>query len=405
VKANFSLAAYRYSTSSFYSLQDAVAARNISSSANGGTFLQRPRNRFQIYANQALGSRSTFYISGSAQDYWGKAGGSDVQFQVGLNSAFKRLSYSLYVQRSQATFDRKKDTQIGLSFTIPLGKQRSSIKRNVFDSLSASLSRGSNKDSTVQMDMSGGTSGRRNINYGINASRIDGGDNKTTSIGTYATYRSPIGTYSANASAGNQIKQAGINANGAVLIHRGGVTLSPPLGLAFALIEAKGAKGGEVQNGQGATIDRFGYAVVPSLRPYRVNTVSLSPQGLSQDVELGNSSVEVVPRLHSMVLVKINTTQGRPIIAMTEDTNGKALPIGTELLDETGKTVGMVGQAGMAFVRGVEGAGKMTAQWGTGENDQCALPYSIPIRDKGGEKGNLPMTTRVRLRCELPSLE
>nr|WP_329601746.1 fimbria/pilus outer membrane usher protein [Paraburkholderia antibiotica] len=394
---NFSVAAYRYSTARFYSLRDAIYARNFTGD-NADVYNYRTRSRLQLNINQPIGESSSLYIAGSSQNYWGTSKGYDLQYQVGFNSSYKRISYSLYAQRTRLQ-DSHISTQVGLNLTIPLGRVDSN-KPRMFDYVTTNLSRSSNGDSSIQATMSGNSLGATPINYGVTASRIVSGDNRAVSGGGYAIYRSPYATLNGNASIGNQARQAAFNADGAVVIHSGGVTLSPPLGQAFALVEAKGAKGGRIINGQGARIDDNGYAVVSSLMPYRVNTVALDPSDVPLDVELGNTSEEVVPRANSLVKVKIVTTQGMPIFAEVDDRQGKALPMGTELFDESDKSVGIVGQGGLAYLRGLEGEGKLRVRWGNGAAEQCVMPYKIPEDDKTDNSQHAGIVARIKLSCD-----
>ncbi|WP_242540394.1 fimbria/pilus outer membrane usher protein [Trinickia mobilis] len=394
---NFALAAYRYSTSRFYSLRDAVYARNQSAAQNNNLLDFRTRNRLQLNISQPLGGSRFVYVSGSTQDYWDGSRGNDLQYQAGFSSTFKRVSYTLYAQRNRVV-NSGTNTQVGLNLTIPLGRTDSN-KHSMFDAVTVNVSRGSGGVSQIQASAVGNTDGVTPITYGINASRMVSGDDKTVQMGGYGTYRAPFGTYYGNASVGNQGRQASLNVNGGIVAHQGGVTLTPPLGQAFALVEAKGAKGGTIINGQGATIDRNGYAVIPQLTPYRVNSVALDPQNVPLDVELGNTSEEVVPRADSLVFVKLATVQGRPTFAEVEDAYGKSLPMGADLIDASGKSVGMVGQGGMAYLRGIEGNGKLRAKWGAGPNDACVMPYSIPPEERSAD-GKLNIVARVKLHCD-----
>ncbi|WGS45888.1 fimbrial biogenesis outer membrane usher protein [Burkholderia sp. JSH-S8] len=399
VGTNLSIAAYRYSTAHFYNLRDAIYA--LHGGADQNTWYDyRTRDRVQLNINQPLGGSSALYLSGSSQNYWGSARGYDLQYQVGFNSSFKRVSYSLYAQRTRLQ-DAGISTQIGLNLTIPLGHSGSNRQR-AFDYLTANLSRGSNGDSTLQTAASGNTAGVTPVNYGVNASRIVDGDSRALSVGGYAMYRAPFGTFNGTASVGNQTSQAALNASGSVIAHGGGVTFGPPLGQAFALVEADGAKGGAIINGQGARIDGNGYAIVPSLHPYRVNRVGLDPSAVPLDVELSNTSEEVVPRANSLVLVRIATQRGRPTFAETEDAHGRPLPLGTELVDASGRSVGMVGQGGMAYLRGVEGDGRLLAQWGAAPDANCVMPYAIPPASQDVD-GHQTVVAQVRLTCD-PSL-
>lgn len=398
MNTNVALAAYRYSTEGFYSLRDALYARNAEDATlNPGGY--RARSRLQLNINQPLGRLGAVYVSGSAQDYWGGGRGRDMQFQAGLTGAVGRVSYTVYGQRS---YDQhgKAVTQGGVNLSIPLGND-SSVNRGPFDVLTANAARSTNGDSTIQANLTGSAAGNT-VSYGLSALRMAHDTGQTTSIGGYGVYRSQYGTYSANASIGNNVRQASVNANGAILAHAGGVTLSPPFGSAGALIEAKGAKGAEVINGQGARIDSNGYAVVSTLMPYRMNRVGLDPSDLSDDVELLNTSEDVVPRANAFVLVKMPTVSGTPSIVTVEDGNGKPLPLGSRLFDGGGKAVGDIGQGGVAFLRGLEGKGTLVARWGPDPDAQCELPYAIPERKPAGAAGAAAGIARLSLRCEPP---
>jgi outer membrane usher protein len=396
LNTNFALAAYRYSTSRFYSLRDAIYARNQSAEQNSQRDF-RARNRLQLNVTQPLGKNSFVYVSGSSQDYWGGSRGNELQYQAGFSSAIKSVSYTVYAQRNRLV-NSGFNTQVGLNLTVPLGRPDSN-KHRMFDTVTTNMSRSSNGDYQVQASTYGSTSGVTPINYGINASRTATGGDKTAQIGAYGAYRAPFGMYNGNASASNQGRQAALNINGGIVAHRGGVTFTPPLGQAFALVEAKGAKGGAIINGQGATIDRNGYAVIPQLTPYRVNSVALDPSNVPLDVELGSTSEEVVPRADALVFVKLATVRGRPTFAEAEDIEGKSLPMGTDMIDESGKSVGVVGQGGMAYLRGVEGDGKLLAKWGAGPDDSCVMPYSIPAEERSADS-KLNVVARVKLQCD-----
>jgi outer membrane usher protein len=389
-----SMAAYRYSTSGFYNLQDAVYARSpVSQQSESYDF--RMKSKLQVNVAQPIDSISSLYLSGSSQSYWGKDRKSDLQYQLGFNSAYKTFTYNLYAQRTK---DRSGvvNNQFGVSISIPLG--RTVNKKPVFDSVSAYAVRDEANGSTLQLQASGSAGDNSAITYGVNGSK-NTANGSTQTVGGYASYRSPVGTYGGTVSAGSNTKQASLTASGAVVAHNGGITLGPPLyGSAFALVEAKGATGAKLVNGQGAIIDDNGYAIVPSLMPYRVNTVAIDPKGLSENVELKETSGEVVPRAGAALLLKIPTAVGRPLIVSIRDEHGKFLPMGGQLFDRKGNSLAAIGQGGIAFVRGLEGSGELQAKWGPGASEQCVLPYAAPAPVNVSEK-NTGAIARLMLRC------
>ncbi len=60
----------------------------------------------------------------------------------------------------------------------------------------------------------------------------------------------------------------------------------------------------------------------------------------------------VVPRMGAMIPVKMKTMTGNPMMLIVRDENKEFLPIGTDLLDADGVSQSIVGQGGMAFIRG-----------------------------------------------------
>lgn len=94
------------------------------------------------------------------------------------------------------------------------------------------------------------------------------------------------------------------------MAHRGGVTLGPYVGDTFALIEAPGASGARVMDGRGARVDRFGYALAPSLVPYHYNTVALNPEGMNDKAELEDGQRRVAPYAGATVRLHFNTVRG-----------------------------------------------------------------------------------------------
>ncbi len=125
---------------------------------------------------------------------------------------------------------------------------------------------------------------------------------------------------------------------GTLALHSGGVTYGPYASDTFALVEAKGASGARINNAQGARIDVFGYGIAPSLAPYRYNTISID--GTDRDVELEGGNVRVVPVRGAVPKVAFNTLGGTPALIAVMMPDGSPVPMGAEVQDRDGKTLG-----------------------------------------------------------------
>lgn len=163
-----------------------------------------------------------------------------------------------------------------------------------------------------------------------------------------ANYRSPYGQIGMTASLNSDSsKQLSLSANGSLVAHQGGATLGPQLGDSpFAIISVPGGEGAKLLNGYGSTIDSNGYAIMPSLTPYRQNSVMIDTKGLPDTVDVLENERVLVPRAGSASWVEMKTIIGKPAILTVKDNKGAFMPIGTELVDKDGVSQTIVGQGG-----------------------------------------------------------
>lgn len=74
-----------------------------------------------------------------------------------------------------------------------------------------------------------------------------------------------------------------------------------------------------MRNAQGARVDSAGYAIVPSLSPYRYNDVALDTKGINPNAELSGGQIRVAPYAGSSVLLKFATLTGRALLITTSE--------------------------------------------------------------------------------------
>lgn len=172
-----------------------------------------------------------------------------------------------------------------------------------------------------------------------------------------------------------------------MMVHAGGLTLAPgSIGDTdtLALVNAPGAKGARLTIGDGV-IGSSGYAIMPYLTAYRENTVGIDISSLESDVEVKSTSTVSVPRSGAIVQVDFETDQGRSLLLDLHRSDNGFIPLGANVLDEKGLSIGSVGQAGQAYVRGVEDNGTLRVVWGSDANSTCTVTYHItPSAQKVG---------------------
>jgi outer membrane usher protein len=77
-------------------------------------------------------------------------------------------------------------------------------------------------------------------------------------------------------------------------------------------------------------------------------------------------------------MLKYQTETGSPVMIQASRTDGKPIPLGSEVLDDKGQYLAMVGQGDLIFVRGLAPQGQLVVKWGPGETQHCLLQYRLP---------------------------
>ncbi|WP_416378653.1 fimbria/pilus outer membrane usher protein [Burkholderia sp. B21-007] len=386
---NVAVAAYRYSSRGYWTMRDAMYARELAAAGNDTNSVYRQRNQVQLTLNQTLGEkRGSLFAVGSTVNYWNQPG-TTTQFQLGYNNSLRvaglNLSYNLSVSRQRDGSTGQLSNQVYANITVPLGR------RSYAPTLSASVARNSQGGTTGQTSLTG-TVGKSNaFSYGVNVNSGGG----ATSGGGNAQYRSPFATFSGSATGGSGYSSVSGGVSGALVGHAGGITLTNDLGDTAAIVEAKDAVGAQVTNGTDVRIDGRGYAVLPYLTPYKMNTVELDPKGIPIDVEMLTTSQQIAPRANSVVKLKFGTVSGRAVLLTMRQPDGSPVPFGSAVIDADGKTIGLAGQGGKLFARGLGDTGTLTAKWGNRKTEVCSFSYQLPVKHNKSD-----VYTRVESTCD-----
>lgn len=390
----FSLASYRYSTTGYRDLNDVLGIRRAWENGmmySSSSYLQR--SRFQVSMSQPLGNYGSFYVTGSTQDYR-DGRDRDTSLQLGYNKSFGILSMNLsYTRQKIHTLDNgvlkeeRFDNFGGLSINMPLGRSRSVMAPN----LNANYNRSNDMDN-YQVGISGALDQDYSLSYNVGMNGMSN-DQQTYNAGLYKRFSNiQLGL---NTAYSDQYWQGSINASGAVAVHSGGMTFGQYVGDTFALIEAKDATGAKIVSAPTSKIDRFGYALLPSVSPYRYNTVALDPQGMSGDVELEGGEQRIAPYAGAAVKVKFKTRRGYSVLIQSRLADGQVIPMGADVLTDTGEVIGMVGQNGQVYVRVEQQQGQLTLRWGNDAGQSCKLPYQLDTQQLGQPLIKLQATCTV----------
>ncbi len=368
---NITLAAYRYSTSEFLSLGDAMRLR-AQPRADGYDLIGRQRSRLDLTVNQRLSDgKGNLYFNGSTTDYWSD-NRRQTNYSVGYSNRLGRGSYSISARRTleSSLFSSgaaKASNSVYLSFSMPLGAPPAAPR------VSASLSRDSEGRSSQRLGVSGAIGDQWQGSYNASLTRDDG----RTSFGMGANYQLPMINLTGSYNRTSGSSQLALGASGGLMLHGGGLTLAQRMGETMGLVHIPGAGGVGVGQMTNVKTDSRGYAVVPYMSPFRRNELSVDPTGLSMDVELSAASVTAIPNAGAIVRMVLPTETGRNALIEALLADGTPLPFGTDVTTSDGTIVGVVGQGSRLWVRGIEEQGELFVRHGTGEGQQCRISYDL----------------------------
>lgn len=387
------LAAWRYSTAGFRDLQDVLGQRH--QHQNGVKYWSdslNQKNRFSASLNQSMDSWGMLNFTASTSDYYDDSS-RVTQLQLGYSNSWRSIGYNLNVARQRTVMDRGRFfSSVNDADFDTTGEQR--ITETLFSlGISIPLDFGKTK-AVASLDMTRTGASRSGI---LNVAGATGDDNLLSwsgytglenyqnshtamTAGGSVQQNTSLGSIRASASTGEDYRQYGAGASGTLLLHQGGVTAGPYASDTFAIVNAPGAKGARIRNGQGAQINRFGYAIVPSLTPYQNNTITLDSSQMDEDTELLGGSEKVVPYAGAVTKVTFTTLRGQAVLITTHLPEGNYPPMGADVVDAAGDSKGMVGQGGQIYARIAEQSGILTIKWGESMNEQCEVHYTLPAR-------------------------
>lgn len=217
---DFHLLGYRYSTSGFYTLQEAVNMNNQDTDDTDYNRSHHKRSQVQGSVSQTLPDDwGSFYLSVSMQDYWG-VNGKDKTLQGGYNNTWNGISYSLsYSQTSNP--NQPVDKLVSLNISVPLDR----FLRGA--SATYGINHGNDGHISQQTGLSGQSSDQR-LDYSVNANTGNQGD--TTGGSGSLNYRNNYGNSNLGYSYSPDSQRWNYGLSGGVIAHANGITLSQPLG-------------------------------------------------------------------------------------------------------------------------------------------------------------------------------
>ncbi len=370
----FTILGYRYSTPGYHDFNEANGDFYDSMPADYQTKDEQRayknwrdthtrRSRTQANINQSLGDYGNLYLSAYEQHYWG--GDKDRTINMGYSSNYNGINYALNYGYSQASRFNSSDQTFSLSVQIPLS-------RFLSDSW-LSMSGTSNKrgDTTMMTGLSGTALAGKNLSWsaqqGYNSQHAD-------TMGNVAmNYKGRTGEYQAGYNYSQQSQQFTYGAQGGIVLHPYGLTLTQPLGETTALVRAEDAADLKLLNNTGVYTNNQGYAVVPYVSPYQRTRLTLDTASLGEDIDVLGDTRTIVPTNGALALADFPTASGKKAMFTLQ---GASIPFGAtaSVQNEKRTVAGIVDEQRRVWLTGVPEQGTVQVKW---QGGQCSAPYRL----------------------------
>ncbi len=363
---------YRFSDRHYLSLPEYLARRAV----NGGDVWHEKQSYTLTYNQYFSAPAMSASLSVSRLAYWNAE--SNNNWMLSLNKSFslgaiRGISASLSLARNQYAGGGTQN-QVYASVTVPWGEgrqvsynaqrdNRGSLQQNV------SYSDFSHPDTTW------------NISAGL---RRDDSTGSNSNFSGSLQSRMPWGQVSADATLQpGQYRSLGLSWYGSATATAHGAALSQSLSgnEPRMMVDTGGVAGVPVSGDSGVT-NRFGIAVVSGGGSYQRSDIAVDVTRLPEDVEVSDSVISQVLTEGAIGYRRISTSQGAQVMGHIRLADGKAPPFGAQVISEkTGKTAGMVGDDGLAWLTGIgdEDRSALAVSWNGRVQCRLTLPADLTL--------------------------
>jgi outer membrane usher protein len=298
------------------------------------------------YAMGPMGSIGMAYIS-QTRPYQDDIQIVSLNYELGVGDA-ATLSVS-----ALANLGGDNDTRLLATLSVPLG---ASVSAGV--SAQASRTRGGNSQNdytaNVQRNLPGGTG------YGY---RLQTRGEKSTE--GRLSLQNDWGTYSLDAFQTQDMTGTQASASGGVAVLGSNVFVSRRIDQSFAVVEVGGFSNVQVMadNQPAGRTDARGKALIPRLRAYDANAISIDQRDLPMDASIGAVSLQAIPYFRSGVLVRfpVKRMHAATLTVVLED--GSALPADATVLFVGRKDPVLLGTDGEVYAVEMQAHNVLRAQW------------------------------------------
>ncbi|EBV0765982.1 fimbrial protein [Salmonella enterica subsp. enterica serovar Kirkee] len=362
---------YRFSDRHFLSMPEYLQRRTT----DGGDAWHEKQSYTVTYSQSVPVLNMSAALSVSRLNYWNAQ--SNNNYMLSLNKVFslgdlQGLSASVSFARNQYTGGGSQN-QVYATISIPWGDSRQvsySVQKDNRGGLQQTVNYSDfhNPDTTW------------NISAGHN--RYDTGSNSSFSGSVQS--RLPWGQAAADATLQpGQYRSLGLSWYGSVTATAHGAAFSQSMaGNEPRMMIDTGDVAGVPVNGNSGVTNRFGVGVVSAGSSYRRSDISVDVAALPEDVDVSSSVISQVLTEGAVGYRKIDASQGEQVLGHIRLADGASPPFGALVVSgKTGRTAGMVGDGGLAYLTGLSGEDRRTLNVSWDGRVQCrlTLPETVTL--------------------------
>lgn len=330
----------------------------------------RKRREYNLTVNQSVTDEHSFFATLNRSE--NRDNSVSRMWQVGWNGSYKMVSFSLAYSMTRNEGDPQWDKQLALTLSLPLSEAFPRAQPMVNYTATSGLQ----GDLSNQVGITGKVGDRQDLSWNTQLSYASQHDQSDTQSGSAGLdYQGRYGemniTYNADE---NQYMTW--NASGSLVAHRHGITAGRYSNNSLALVAIPNTPDVALEGGQNIATDSRGYALVPDLRAYHRNPLSIDTRA-SKEVDFTSTSTQVVPTKDAIVMARFAAVSGRKAV-LTVKHNGDYLPFGARARIEGNDETYYVGDAGQVYLNTTPDKGVVRFTWG--DKQQCSAPVELPAK-------------------------
>jgi outer membrane usher protein len=281
---------------------------------------------------------------------------SDQQI-YGLRYDFPRSDYGTFsVSVLHSRSDSEDDTIFSLNYFVPLGLRTSA---------SSGLRVSNDSEEVVatiqhRPSYEGGAGGRLEVGHEETEPEA------ITRLNAEGYYLSDYGRVSAAVSQVNDVTGVRLGAIGGLAYLGGAIFPARQIAGSFAVAQVGDQEGVDVfyENRYFGKTDSNGQILIPNLRAYETNKISIDPGDLPILAEVQNVHQIVTPGFRQGLLVDFPINTARPVIFTLAYDDGTLVPAGARIRVNDSQGTSPVGEEGQVFLQGVQEGDRLSVQIG-----------------------------------------